>query len=56
VIEEFDSAQLAVPNLEQLSTQRDFGEALTAIRVRAGLSIRQVARAAGLPISTTGEY
>ncbi|HEY1616600.1 MAG TPA: helix-turn-helix domain-containing protein [Streptosporangiaceae bacterium] len=40
----------------QITTQVEFGRALTAVRVRAGLTVRQVARAAGLPASTAGDY
>ena len=41
---------------ERIATQQDFGRELTAVRALAGLTVRQVARAAGLPISTTGDY
>jgi WD40 repeat protein len=41
---------------DRIATQQDFGRELTAIRTRAGLTVRQVARAAGLPASTTGDY
>jgi len=44
------------PDPDRVATQQDFGRALTAIRTRAGLTVRQVARAAGLPVSTTGDY
>jgi WD40 repeat protein/transcriptional regulator with XRE-family HTH domain len=45
-----------VPDPDRIATQQDFGRELTAIRTRAGLTVRQVARAAGLPVSTTGDY
>jgi WD40 repeat protein/transcriptional regulator with XRE-family HTH domain len=41
---------------DRIATQQDFGRELSALRTRAGLTIRQVARAAGLPVSTTGDY
>src|SRR5580658_2008905 len=44
------------PDPDRIATQQDFGRELTAIRTRAGLTVRQVARAAGLPVSTTGDY
>src|SRR5271170_6549339 len=45
-----------VPDPDRIATQQDFGRELTAIRTRAGLTVRQVARAAGLPASTAGDY
>jgi WD40 repeat protein/transcriptional regulator with XRE-family HTH domain len=44
------------PDPDRIATQQDFGRELTAIRTRAGLTVRQVARAAGLPASTAGDY
>src|SRR5580658_8335600 len=44
------------PDPDRIATQQDFGRELTAVRVRAGLTVRQVARAASLPISTAGDY
>jgi WD40 repeat protein/transcriptional regulator with XRE-family HTH domain len=41
---------------ERIATQQDFGRELTTVRTLAGLTVRQAARAAGLPISTTGDY
>jgi WD40 repeat protein/transcriptional regulator with XRE-family HTH domain len=41
---------------DRIATQQDFGRELTAVRKHAGLTVRQAARAAGLPISTTGDY
>ena len=41
---------------DRIATQQDFGRELTAARTRAGLTVRQVAKAAGLPASTTGDY
>ena len=45
-----------VPDPDRIATQQDFGRELTAIRASAGLTVRQVARASGLPVSTTGDY
>ncbi len=44
------------PDPDRIATQQDFGRELTAIRTRARLTVRQVARAAGLPASTAGDY
>jgi WD40 repeat protein/transcriptional regulator with XRE-family HTH domain len=44
------------PDPERIATQQDFGRELTLLRNRAGLTVRQVAREAGLPISTVGDY
>ncbi|MHB1874389.1 MAG: nSTAND1 domain-containing NTPase [Streptosporangiaceae bacterium] len=41
---------------DRIATQQDFGQALTELRLAAGLTVRQVARATGLPASTTGDY
>ena len=41
---------------ERIETQADFGRELTALRERAGLRIRDVAREAGIPVSTAGDY
>jgi len=41
---------------DRIATQQDFGRELTTLRTLAGLTVRQVAGAAGLPISTTGDY
>lgn len=41
---------------DRIATQQDFGQALTELRLAVGLTVRQVARAAGLPASTTGDY
>jgi WD40 repeat protein len=39
-----------------IATPGDFGRELTAVREKAGLTVRGVARAAGLPASTAGDY
>ena len=44
------------PDPDRIATQQDFGRELTAVRTRAKLTVRQVARAAGLPVSTAGDY
>ncbi len=41
---------------EQLHNTREFGEALTRLRLRAGLSVRQVAAKIGVPRATVGDY
>src|SRR5215469_18569559 len=46
----------AAPDPGRIATQADFGDELTALRQRAGLKIRDVARASGVPVSTTGDY
>ena len=45
-----------LPDPDRIATQHDFGRELTALRRNAGLTVRQVARAAGLPVSTAGDY
>ena len=45
-----------LPDPDRIATQQDFGRELTALRGNAGLTVRQVARAAGLPVSTAGDY
>ncbi|MGE5137721.1 MAG: helix-turn-helix domain-containing protein, partial [Gemmatimonadota bacterium] len=44
------------PDPARVATQQDFGRELTLLRLRAGLSIQAVARAAGIPASTAGDY
>ena len=44
------------PDPDRIATHQDFGRELTAVRTRAGLTIRQVARTTGLPVSTVGDY
>jgi len=39
-----------------IRTRSDFGRALTALRESAGLTVRDVAKATGLPVSTLGGY
>jgi WD40 repeat protein/transcriptional regulator with XRE-family HTH domain len=40
----------------RIVTRRDFADQLTRLRELAGLSVRQVAKAAGLPDGTMGDY
>ena len=46
----------AAPDPERIATQADFGRELTALRERAGLKIREVSKAAKVPVSTAGDY
>lgn len=51
-----DPAEKPPPDPDSVQTQLDFARQLTAARSRAGLTVRQVARQAGLPVSTIGDY
>jgi WD40 repeat protein/transcriptional regulator with XRE-family HTH domain len=44
------------PDPRRIGTQLDFGRELTLARQRAGLTVREVARAVGIPASTAGDY
>jgi WD40 repeat protein/transcriptional regulator with XRE-family HTH domain len=44
------------PDPAGVLTQQDFGRELTRAREHAGLTVREVARAAGIPASTAGDY
>ena len=44
------------PDPRRIASQPDFGRELTLVRQRAGLTVREVARAVGIPASTTGDY
>jgi WD40 repeat protein/transcriptional regulator with XRE-family HTH domain len=44
------------PDPRRVATQQAFGYELTLARQRAGLTVREVARAAGIPASTAGDY
>jgi len=48
--------RVPIDDLEWVATKRDFAAALTRLRERAGLTVRQVARASGLQSSTVGGY
>ncbi len=45
-----------VPDPGRINSQQDFGHELTLARQQAGLTIRDVARASGIPVSTVGDY
>jgi WD40 repeat protein/transcriptional regulator with XRE-family HTH domain len=44
------------PDPRRIAGQPDFGRELTLARQRAGLTVREVARAVGIPASTAGDY
>lgn len=44
------------PDPERFATREEFGAALTTVRDRKGLTIRQLARALNIPVSTLGGY
>ena len=44
------------PDPRGIASQADFGRELTLVRQRAGLTVREVARAVGIPASTAGDY
>ena len=44
------------PDPRGIASQGDFGRELTLVRQRAGLTVREVARAVGIPASTAGDY
>jgi WD40 repeat protein len=46
---------VAVPAPDGIATAAEFTRALQALRARAGLTIREVARAARTPVATTGD-
>ena len=45
-----------VPDPGRITSQQDFGRELTLARQQARLTIRDVARASGIPVSTVGDY
>ena len=45
-----------VPDPGRITNQRDFGRELTLARQQARLTIRDVAKASGIPVSTVGDY
>src|SRR5579859_6212716 len=45
-----------MPDPGRIESPQDFGRELTLARRRAGLTVRQVARASGIPVSTAGDY
>jgi WD40 repeat protein/transcriptional regulator with XRE-family HTH domain len=44
------------PDPERIATQADFARELKAVRVRAGLKIREIAKESGIAVATTGDY
>ena len=46
----------AEPDPGRVATAQDFGRELTLARQRAGLTVREAAREAGIPVSTVGDY
>ena len=44
------------PDPGRITSQQDFGRELTLARQQAGLTIRDVAKASGIPVSTVGDY
>jgi WD40 repeat protein len=44
------------PDPRRIASQPDFGRELTLARQRAGLTVREVGRAVGIPASTAGDY
>ncbi len=46
----------AGPDPDRIATQQDFGRELSALKTRAGLTVRKVARTTRLPVSTVGDY
>src|SRR6266576_1768869 len=45
-----------VPDPGRITSKQDFGRELTLARQQAGLTIREVAKASGIPVSTLGDY
>jgi hypothetical protein len=48
--------EAGVTDPEQVATSGDFGRELSLARERTGLTVRQAARLAGIPVSTVGDY
>ena len=44
-----------VPDPGRINSQQDFGRELTLARQQAGLTIRDVAKTSGIPVSTVGD-
>jgi hypothetical protein len=44
------------PNPDDIDDRAYFGWALTIVRERAGLTVRDVAKTAGIPVATVGDY
>jgi WD40 repeat protein/transcriptional regulator with XRE-family HTH domain len=50
------AGDLERPDPRRITAQPDFGRELTLARQQAGLTVREVARAVGIPASTAGDY
>ena len=50
------TTDLPAPDPQGIVTRQDFGQQLTLARETAGLTVRQLARKAGIPASTVGGY
>ncbi len=50
------SIPLDEPDPGRAATPKEFGHELTLLRERAGLTVRQAASGAGIPVSTAGDY
>jgi len=48
--------ETGAPDPGRITSQQDFGRELTLARQQAGLTIREVAKASGIPASTVGDY
>jgi transcriptional regulator with XRE-family HTH domain len=44
------------PDPARIASLQDAGRELTLARMRAGLTVREVAKRAGIPVSTAGDY
>jgi transcriptional regulator with XRE-family HTH domain len=42
--------------VEHIANRQDFADALTKVRERAGLTVRDLAKATGVPLATVGDY
>jgi WD40 repeat protein/transcriptional regulator with XRE-family HTH domain len=51
-----ETRRISGGKLSDVRSRHDFGLALTELRDRAGLTVRDVAKAAGIPFSTAGGY
>ncbi len=54
--EQADAASPGTADPDRIATPHDFGRELTRARQQAGRTVREVARAAGIPPSTAGDY
>jgi predicted transcriptional regulator len=51
-----DLADDGCPDPRQIADRQDFASSLTILKEQAGLTVREIARAAGLPTATAGDY